>query len=215
MNPGLFYKAATNGLPLFNEPSGDPRQPHIVQLAAMLVDLDSRSMIAGFDVIIRPAGWTIPDEVAQLHGITTERALDFGVGELVALNLLLDLWSCAYVRIGHAQAFDARIVRIAMKRHIVPNMGEGGEEFADHWKNGPALCTAKMAAPICCIPPTSESARKRGDFKTPTLAEAFAHFSSGQVAGDLHTANGALQACMAVYFGIKDHTARAAQPAAA
>lgn len=38
MNPALFFDTETTGLPLFEQPSEDPRQPHIVQLAACLVD---------------------------------------------------------------------------------------------------------------------------------------------------------------------------------
>lgn len=34
----------TTGLPLFKEPSEDPRQPHIVELAAMLIDGAHRAM---------------------------------------------------------------------------------------------------------------------------------------------------------------------------
>lgn len=41
MNAALFYDNETNGLPLFKEPSNHPGQPHIVQLAAVLVDLDT------------------------------------------------------------------------------------------------------------------------------------------------------------------------------
>lgn len=33
----LFYDTETSGMPLFDQPSSDPRQPHIVQLAAALV----------------------------------------------------------------------------------------------------------------------------------------------------------------------------------
>ena len=53
MNLALAYDTETTGLPLFKEPSEDPRQPHIVQLGALLVDLDTRKTIASMDVIVR------------------------------------------------------------------------------------------------------------------------------------------------------------------
>lgn len=39
-NLGIFFDTETQGLPLWNDPSEDPRQPHIVQLAAALDDGD-------------------------------------------------------------------------------------------------------------------------------------------------------------------------------
>ena len=42
MNIALFYDTETTGLPLYDQPSDDPRQPHIVQVGAILVDLDTR-----------------------------------------------------------------------------------------------------------------------------------------------------------------------------
>lgn len=54
MNPAIVYDCETTGIPLFEQPSEDPRQPHIVQLAACLVDLDTRDTIASIDVIVRP-----------------------------------------------------------------------------------------------------------------------------------------------------------------
>lgn len=60
---------------MFSEPSEHPGQPHIVQLAALLVDPESHETIASMDVIVRPSGWTIPDDVAAVHGTTTARVL--------------------------------------------------------------------------------------------------------------------------------------------
>ena len=65
MNPALFFDTETTGLPLFKEPSEHPDQPHLVQLAASLVDLDTRAVLSSIDVIVKPDGWTIPDEPAQ------------------------------------------------------------------------------------------------------------------------------------------------------
>lgn len=61
----LFYDTETSGLPDWHAPSEAPQQPHIVQIAAGLVDVDTRAMVAGLDLIVAPDGWTIPDDVAQ------------------------------------------------------------------------------------------------------------------------------------------------------
>ncbi|MEJ5127665.1 hypothetical protein WH367_16610 [Comamonas sp. MYb21] len=56
MNLILAYDSETQGLPKWDLSSDHPDQPHIVQLGALLVDLDTRATIASMDVIIRPDG---------------------------------------------------------------------------------------------------------------------------------------------------------------
>lgn len=205
----LFYDTETTGLPLFSEPSEDPRQPHIVQLAACLVDLDTRKTIAGIDLIVRPDGWVIPDEVTAVHGISTEHALDVGVSESMALGMLLELWrEGERTRIAHNETFDARIVRIALMRHE-------DEPLADRWKAAPAECTARLSTSICAIPPTDKmKAARRFHHKTPNLGEAYRILCGGELA-DAHSAMPDVLACMAVYFAIKDRAAVQAPAAVA
>ena len=193
---GIFYDTETTGLPLFNEPSEDPRQPHIVQLAACLVDLQSRHVIASMDVIVRPMGWEIPAEVAAIHGITTERALAVGVPEPVALRMFVGLYN-ARPRIGHNEQFDARIIRIGLKRYDV------GLD-ADVWKGGQSECTQLLSTPILKLPPTEKMrAAGRNHYKSANLGEAYKHFTGNELVG-AHSALIDVQACMAVYFAIKD-----------
>ena len=193
MTLALFYDTETTGLPLFSEPSEHPDQPHMVQLAACLVDLDTRKTISSMDLTICPEDWTIPDEVSAVHGITTERALEIGVPEEEALAMFLELWS-GRARIGHNESFDARIIRIAQHRfgYLAPAL--------DDWKKGPAECTARLSRPIVKCPPT---AKMRGGYKTPTLSEAYAHFT-GRPLADAHSAMADVRGCMDVYFAIKD-----------
>lgn len=202
MNLALFYDTETTGLPLFHEPSDDPLQPHIVQLAASLVDVDSRRTIASMDVIVRPMGWEIPTEVAAIHGITTEHALAVGVPEPVALRMFVGLYS-ARKRIGHNEQFDARIIRIGLKRYDVGLN-------ADAWKCGPAECTQTLSTPILQLPPTDKMrAAGRTHHKTANLREAYKHFTGNELVG-AHNALVDVNACIAVYFAIKDGARAAA-----
>lgn len=191
----LFYDTETTGLPLFRERSEHPGQPHIVQLAAALVNMQTAAVVSSIDVIVRPAGYTIPEQVSAIHGITTERAMDEGVPEPLVLQMLLDLWGGRRTRIAHNEQFDARIVRIATLRHR-PDM-------ADPWEAGKAECTAAMATPIMKLPPTAKMlAVGRTHPKTPNLGEAYRHFT-GQELQDAHSAMPDVLACKAVYFAIK------------
>jgi DNA polymerase-3 subunit epsilon len=199
----LFYDTETSGLPLFNEPSEDPRQPHIVQLAACLVDTDTRATIASMDVTVQPRGWVIPDDVAAIHGITTERATDVGIPESIAVSMFIELWRFR-TRIAHNEAFDARILRIALLRHAID------AALPDRWKAGPAGCTQALSTPILRLPPTPRMiAAGRLHHKSANLGEAYRHFTGEQLAG-AHNAMVDVQACMTVYFAIVDHMQRAA-----
>ena len=196
-NLGFFYDTETSGLPKFGMPSEHPDQPHIVQLAATLVDLDPREIVASLDLIVRPDGWTIPDEVAAVHGITTEHAVAVGVPESLALSMFLELWR-GRTRIAHNEQFDARIVRIAQHR--------AGELEADleAWKNGAAECTARLATPIVKAPPTAKMlAAGRTHYKTANLGEAV-QFFTGKPLENAHSAMADVLGCMAVYFAIQD-----------
>lgn len=197
MNLILFYDTETTGLPDFKAPSEDPNQPHIVQLGAALVDTETKKVVQSLDLIIRPNGWVIPDEVTKVHGITTEYAQAVGVEEGEAVSLFMSLWN-GRTRVGHNEQFDARILRIALKRYE----NEAGVDPED-WKGGKAECTARLATPICALPPTDRM-KEVGRFhhKTPNLGEAYHHFF-GRDMENAHSAMADVRACMDVYFAIK------------
>lgn len=213
MNIALFYDSETSGLPLFSEPSEHPAQPHIVQLAACLVDLDTRQTIASMDVIVRPDGWTIPDQVAAIHGITTEHAWDVGVPEAQAVDMFMSLWG-GRTRIAHNESFDARILRIALKRHVDPRDTNLAIPPSDDWKASRAECTQLLSTPILKLPPTEKmKAAKRFHHKSANLGEAYKHFT-GKELQNAHSAMADVQGCMEVYFAIKGTPAQSAMGAA-
>lgn len=192
----LFYDTETTGLPLFHEPSEDPRQPHIVQLAAALVDLQTRQIVSSMDVIVYPDGWEIPAEVSELHGVTTEYARQVGIGETLALNMFLGL-HCGRPRIAHNEQFDARIIRIALKRY--PGLSD-----PEVWKGGASECTQRLSTPILKLPPTPKMlAAGRNHAKSANLGEAYKHFVGKELLG-AHNALVDVHACIAVYFAIRD-----------
>jgi DNA polymerase III subunit epsilon len=200
-NLGLFYDTETTGLPLFNEPSEDPRQPHIVQIGAVLVDMDTREELEVLDAIVRPDGWTIPDDVAAIHGITTERALAEGLPAKEVLTSFLAMWDSALgqvVRVAFNESFDARLVRIGLFRHF-------DEAIADHWKSGIAHDVMKVVAPICKLPPTQAMVRAgRGkQFKSPKLTEAHQHFFGEPLEG-AHSALVDVRATLRIHWHVVD-----------
>jgi DNA polymerase-3 subunit epsilon len=194
MNTLFFYDTETTGLPLYSEPSTDPRQPYITQIAAELCDEATGETLAAMNFLIQPAGWTIPDDIATLTGITTEKAQSFGVPIKDAMHMLFDMWSHNTVRVAHNQPFDARIVRIAMLRDL-----KSDETFAEQWKAAPAFCTQSKSTKIV------NAAREPGcKLKTANLREAYKHFTGLELI-NAHNAAADVAACKAVYYGIQKH----------
>lgn len=184
MTLAIFYDTETTGLPAWKLPSGDPCQPHIVQIAALLVDLDTRQIVEELDVLVKPNGWTIPDDVVAIHGITTAHALEHGIAELEALDRFMALHELADERIAHVESFDMRIVRIALKRYR-------NDAIADTWKAQPAQCTAKLAKAALSMN------------KLPKLTEAHLQLAGTSMAG-AHSAMADTRGCMTVFFACKD-----------
>ena len=193
----LFYDTETTGLPVWGSPSGGDEQPHIVQLAALLVDSETREVLEMVDAIIAPDGWTSSPEALAVHGITHERAMDEGIPESTAMAQLLDLWGRCEWRVGHNESFDARILRIATCRYT-------DEETQAAWKGGYAKCTARLSSPILKLPPTEAMKRaKRFYPKTPTLLEAYRFFKDADMES-AHCPMADTRGCMDVYWGVQD-----------
>lgn len=174
----LAIDTETTGLPDWRAPSDAPQQPHLVQLAMILLD-DDLVERASASVIIKPEGWVIPDEVAAIHGITTDMALKFGVPEKQAVNLYISLLygtGCNRV-LAHNSSFDIRIMRIAMLR--------AGRDKA--WLDAnPAVevCTMKASLPILNLPPTPKMvAAGFNKPKQPNLGECIEFFFGEKLEG--------------------------------
>jgi DNA polymerase-3 subunit epsilon len=202
----LVYDTETTGLPLWQEPSDHPDQPHITQIAAQLCDEDDGTILASMNTMIRPDGWTIPEDVARLTGITTEKAAACGVSITIALDLFFSLWERAALRVAHNESFDARMVRIEIKHN--PRHVDAIGDYAERWKDGAAFCTANASKPILQLPPTAKmlASRFKNQFKTPNMAEAH-RFFMGKDFANAHSAAADVAACKAVYFAILKHNA--------
>ncbi len=200
MKTMLIYDTETTGLPDDSRPLDDPRQPHITQIAAQLCDEETgRHILGSVNLMIKPAGWSIPDEVAKLTGISTELADAYGVPIRTAIIAFLDLWALSDFRVAHNENFDMRMVFLELKRDIHPR------GFPETWKDGAAFCTAESCTQILNLPPTARMlAAGFNKPKKPNLGEAY-RFFTGKELVNAHNASVDLMGCKAVYFGIRDH----------
>jgi len=179
----LIYDTETTGLPNWKTPSGGDDQPHMVQIAAILCNSETGQTIKTMNVIVKPDGWTIPQETIDVHGITNEYALEHGIPEKEAIQQLLDLRGNAE-RVAYNKTFDQRIVRIGLKRFFDEPTQEKWAIKDDHH------CAMRMAQKVL-------------GGKNPKLVEAFKHFTGKEMTG-AHDAMQDTLGCMAVYFAIKD-----------
>lgn len=197
--PVLCWDTETQGLPEWGKPSEDPCQPHLVQLAAILFDPDTRDEIEAINLIVKPDGWIIPDEVAAIHGITMERAMDEGIAENDVVAEFKRLHAMADRITAYGIDFDMRIMRIAMLRS-----GMTKPECDDLAKAKPQGCIMRACTPICKLPPTDRMmAAGRLGYKTPSLTEAHVHFFGVGFDG-AHDAMADVRAAMKIGFALRE-----------
>lgn len=186
----------STGFPHWKLPSNDPRQPHIVDICALLYTPQGE-LVDSFEAMVRPDGWDIPNDVAIIHGITNEIALEQGIPEAQAIEGFLSIWRRAGLRVAHNESFDARMLRIALKRFTAPWVVE---DFRD----GAKYCTAITSKPMCQLAPTEamKATNFKNSFKMPTISEALKFFT-GEELVDAHRARPDAEACARVYFALQ------------
>jgi DNA polymerase-3 subunit epsilon len=128
----------------------------------------------------------------------------------MVVDMFMELWAGRH-RVAHNEKFDARLVRIALKRFSDPRYPALAIKPSDEWKESRAECTAILSSPILDLAPTAAMKEKAKGFKrkTPTMKEAYEHLL-GRPLEDAHNAMADARACVDVYFAIKDLEQRAA-----
>ncbi len=185
----LVFDTETTGIPEFSKPSDDPGQPHVVDIACSLFD-GTGLEIDRFDAIINP-GVEIPDEVAQIHGITTEIAREHGIQPSEALEKFLGMVRRAVVIVGHNVSFDIRMMRIMAAR-------VAGEKWECPL---PEFCTMRRTTNMVRV--LKAKPRFSEDWKWPNLSEATQHFFN-EPHVDAHRARPDCDAAARIFFHLKE-----------
>jgi DNA polymerase III epsilon subunit-like protein len=138
----VFFDTETTGVPLnYKAPSSDTNNwPRLVQLAWILTDEESNRIHTG-NLIVKPDGFMIPADAANVHGITTQKAKEEGVPLVEAIEQFkADLDVATYI-IGHNIEFDKKIVGAEMIR-----LG-----MKDELENKKSYCTMQSSIELCKI----------------------------------------------------------------
>ena len=189
----LFIDSETTEVFNFKRPPSDPCQPHIVQLGAILHD-EERRVVAEMNLLVKPEGWTIPEEATKIHGISTERCLKYGFKIATVMKLLSHLLTRADELVGHSLDFDKNMCRAEYQR-----LGYLEDEAAMLAK--PSYCTMKASTDILKLPGPF------GGHKWPKLQETYKHFFSKEFEG-AHDAQADIRATAEIYYPIKEFLAK-------
>lgn len=182
----LVFDTETTGLPKnYQAPLDDfDNWPRLVQLAWQFYDGDG-NLWEEENLIIKPEGFVIPEEVAKIHRISQERALTEGL----PLNEVLQKFSEAIKRadflVGHNIDFDNNIVGSEFLRNSIAN------QLAEAKK----ICTMKLGVDICRLP-------GRMGFKWPNLNELHLCLFQENFS-DAHDAMIDVRACARCFFEMK------------
>lgn len=184
----LFFDTETTGL--YDE-------AEIAQFAAILCD-ENRKIVGEFKAMVKPDGWTMPEETAAFHGITQERLEKYGIAVQGVFSLFNKWCEKADTLIAHNISYDvARMRYTAARLNLTLRMPEN------------VFCTLKSATDIIKLPATPKMIEKgMGDkYKPPNLKEAYAHFTGGQTFDGAHDAMADVKAAMTVFYALQDGAA--------
>ena len=183
----LIFDSETTGLPQnYNAPLNDfDNWPRLVQLAWQLHNKKGK-LLTNQNLIIKPEGFTIPYNSVQIHGISTERALEEGISLKEALEVFKEDIAKAQHGIGHNIEFDYNIVGCEYLRMEVENALE----------HLPQLDTKLVSTDYCAIP-----GGRGGQFKWPTLTELHTKLF-GVSFDDAHDAAYDVDATARCFFGL-------------
>ena len=139
----LFFDTETTGVPKDDSApaSNTKKWPRLVQLAWILTDKEGNTLSSSCN-IIKPEGFTIPDDAAKIHGINTYKAMREGKLLRSVISDFLKAAEKARWLVGHNVAFDQKVVGAELFR-----LG-----ITDTISTVKAVCTMAVSKDFCEIP---------------------------------------------------------------
>jgi DNA polymerase III epsilon subunit-like protein len=183
----LIFDTETSGLPRnWSAPASDvDNWPRLVQLGWYCCDA-SGQVLRSQQYLIKPQGFKISPQAAQLHGITTQLALRDGVDLLPVLEEFSAEVRAAKVVVAHNLDFDQKVMQAEFVR----------AKLADAFARKKRICTMKETADYCRLP------GKYG-YKWPSLTELHRHLFGTPFEG-AHGALADAEACQRCFFRLRE-----------
>lgn len=189
----VIFDTETTGFPSDSKSFDDPTQARCVQLGAIVVRTDDWKIINSIDTVIEVP--SVPEVVAQIHGISTEISHDYGVREAIAAVTFTDM--CRdFPIMAFNFPFDFKIMRCVYARSQVDH------PFGDDSPNR-FVCLMKGSKEFAKVPVTAAQA-KRGmtGYKDPNLQEAYKALVNPEGFENSHSAMADVTASLEVFKAI-------------
>lgn len=142
MSAFLVIDTETTGLPASFRFSAKPENIsnwdscRIVQIAWRVYDSTSCELLSSVSRVIKPEGFTIPDDASSIHGITTDFARQNGKKIIDALHELIESITRFEVEriVAHNTRFDVNVVLSELYRGEL-------HDLAERWSSIRKYCT--------------------------------------------------------------------------
>jgi DNA polymerase III epsilon subunit-like protein len=181
----LFFDTETTGIPKdYNAPVADTDNwPRLVSIS-WIQHVGDR-LHSTHDYIIKPKGFSIPQEASNIHGITTENAINKGFDLGAVLTVFAKRVREADLIVGHNISFDRKIVGAELCRLGIKDTLHGKER----------ICTMFKSIKFCNIP------GKYGRPKCPQLQELHVKLF-GEEFAEAHSSLADIQATARCFFAL-------------
>lgn len=168
INDVLFFDTETTGIPdrAAKWDVDFMGYPRIVQIAWMIGEHAESH-------IIRPDGWEIPDETVDVHGITTEYAMEHGEPFVFVMDRFVAFASKAGLLCGHNIHFDTGIIKANILREL-------GHEYYSANDVEQALFKGKRIDTMRSTMKWVDARNSWGKLKFPNLGELYARCFPGE-----------------------------------
>lgn len=115
--------------------------PRLVQLSWIVTDENGNKLKSG-DHIVRPSGFTIPKKASDIHGITTQMAMEKGDDLTSVIAEFMDDFNASELIVGHNIEFDKNVLGAELRR-----MG-----MRDIVRSKKSVCTMKSSKDYYAVP---------------------------------------------------------------
>lgn len=193
MTKYLVLDTETTGLFDKHAPLDSELQPDIVELAMVMLD-DELNTISEIGTLVIPTKKISP-EAFEKHRISHEMCEDFGMSRRLMCALIQNYAKRADVIVAHNIEFDMKVLLSAFAKEQVTS---------EVLRSKQTYCTKLATTPICKIP----SQYRAGEYKWPTLMEAYCQLVDPKGFGNAHRAMADVVACIGVLKALKARSAQ-------